>query len=344
MKKYISLLLVLMVVVSTVSGCKSQIDNTSYAQRYDRIMYKLAFALDQHFYPNLKGFFDLDDYGSTYSHQDQRYYLEELVNALDDVLYELDQIGYRTDDKTIQVYQSNIEYALKDIKSEAADFLKMDLIQETFPNKNTLYREVYFFMTEINDDILQFVESDRLLDLYLEPYRGGTTIKGLAEMKEKNHLRYTFTYLATATYIAPMADFTGLAVDPNRPWWLWSQNVLVYEMAFSMIVSFRDFYSASEQLPHGLPFVVGDGKVDQFRQRLEEGMAWYEGYYEVRKAYPHDFYQSDAFRAYQEEYGTARQGYFYDFSETYGDLVTMKEAYLALREMLYDEELWRLMY
>lgn len=345
MKRWLSLLLTVFLLVATLSGCdKEKLDNESYAKRYDRILYDLEYILDQHFYTSLRGFFDLNNFNQSYDHQTQRHNMDNLIRTMDDVLYELDLLGHQTDDSTIQTYQSKIEYALKDMRSISANFTRIDVMNELVPNKNTLYREVYFYMTSINDAMLQFTMYDGLLDVYLSAYRDGENYEGLAEMKQKNRLRYTYTYMMTATYIAPMYDYTGLQVDPDRPWFLWSQNVSVYEMSFSVILNFRDYYQAMATIEQGWGQEALQAKVKAFEEALSSTIDMYEVYYKVRSEYPHDFYQSGDFQAFQQEYGNARVGYYYDFKSEYEDLTTMKDAYLELRSMLFNKEMRGLMY
>lgn len=345
MKRLIAVFLGITFMIGLFAGCGRQsLSNEDYVKAYDQILYDLEITLENSFYNNLPGFFELEGFDRAYSHVDQRHHYTSLMSVLDDVMFRLDRLGPMTDDPTIQTYQSKVEYALKEIKAKASNFKDNDSMLALQPNKNTLYREVNHFMTQINRPMLQFIEYDRLLDDYLDPHRLDGGIDGLLEMKERNRLRYTYTYFMTATFIAPMSDYTGLQVDPDRPWALWGQDRMVYEMAFSILQNFRDYYRDLDGITESPHVWDENGAEFYFQESINQGIGFYEAYYEVRKTYPHDFYQSNLYRDYQEEMGNKRIGYFHDFTEDHEDLVEMREAYLSLRAMLFDGELHQLMY
>ncbi len=347
MKRLISLILGVVILLSSLSGCYTKtIENSEYVVAYDRIMFELESTLDEQVYRNLTGYFAMESFNDIYGHQDQVTYMKTLVGVLDNTLYELNQIGHKTNDEDIQFYQSNVEYALKDIRSQINNLLKLEVIESIMPNKNTLYRDVYRFMVGMNKAMLKYVENEMLLDKHLAQYREGSSLsEELSILKDKNRMRYLYAFMMTSTYIAPMQDYTGLHVYPARPWELRYIDVHhVYELSFAILIDFREFYVDYMQLLSQLPKERRSEEMIYFFEQVELTVGAYESYYNIRKTYPDDFYKSKDFESYQEAMGNRRIGYFNDFTEDYPDLIESGEAYMLIRRMLFDERLQNMMY
>ena len=245
MKRLLCLLLVTSLVVLTLSGCNSTgLENEVYVVEYDRIMFELETTLDTYVYSNLRGYYVDEGFNSVYAHQNQVVYMDHLIGVLDNVLFDLDVLGHKTEDPIIQAYQSKVEYSLKDIRGKCNNLMQVEVISSILHHKNTLYREVYRFMVDMNNAMLKVVENEILLYYYLTEFRqDDDSANGLSTLKEKNRMRYLYTYLMTASFIAPTADYIGLHVHPNYPWVLMhTKTHHVYELSFAVLLSFRDFY------------------------------------------------------------------------------------------------------
>ncbi len=347
MRKFISLMLVVTVLAMSFGGCSNRyLDNDLYVIAYDNIMVKLEQVMDKEVYNNLRGYFVDQGFNSTYAHKNQVTYIKHFLIVLDDVLYELDQLGHRTKDPMVQTYQSKVEYALKDMRSRTNNLLSTEVMNSLLPNKNTLYRTVYRYLVDMNNAMLSYVSNEILLSDYLANYRqGGQEQTALDSLKEKNRMRYLYTYLMTASFIAPTQDYTGLHVHPDYPWVLsLTKTYHVYELSFGVLLGFRDFYL--EYLPL-LSYESKGVRTDEmayFFEEIKVAVEAYETYYNVRKEYPRDFYTGDSFKDYQERQGNTRVGFRQDFREEYPDLIASGEAYGNIRSFMYNESLQNLMY
>jgi hypothetical protein len=342
MKKTIGAILVVTILVTMLSGCSMPyLDNSAYVKAYDAIIVQLETALDQHVYRHLSSLFAIEDFIEIYPHEAQVGSMEHLISVLDDVMYELDNLGNQSQDQTLLTYQSNIEYALKDIRSITKQFLNVDVVMSKRPNKNTLYREVYRYMSEMNEAVLQFVENDMAMSAYLDQYRQDTdAYESLRLMKAKNQMRYLYTYMMIATYIAPMEDYTGLHVNPSTPWILTERTTnMVYELSYAVLLDFREFYLSYVTLVDIMSDNAQTEDMNYFYTRIRETVDAYEVYYNIRRQYPNDFFLSGEFKSYQEDLGR-----FWDFKEDYEDLIQLRTNYRFIREMMFDEKLLKLMY
>ena len=346
-KAQLLILLMMATILLPLMGCRAKtLDNASYTVAYDEIMDMLEATLEEYVFMEMRDFYVLSGFNSTYNHRNQMTYMEVLVDTLDEVLYQLDQLGPSAEDPVIRAYQSEIEYALKEIRSRTNNLLKVEDLDTMIPGKSILYREVYRYMTGMNDDMLRLIQNEIGLDQYLDTYR---TDRELADkralLKEKNRLRYLYTYTAITSYLAPTDDYSGLHVSPNNPWVLiHKKTYMVYELSFALLYDFRDFYLAYMAIVDSETMVTKSEAFDYFFEQFNRTVEAYETYYQVRSTYPLDFYTGEIFKSYEVDSGNRRVGYFQDFDDQYTDLIAMKEAYITIREILADEKLWQLMY
>lgn len=341
-KRGILYMAIVMCLVLLMSGCQgAKLSDEEYATQYDQIMLKLEESLHGQVFYNLPGFFSGDFFSENYDHMVQVEALEHLIRVLDDVMYDLDTLGKRTDNQKILKEQSAIEYALNDIRGYTDQLLNTEVMGSVSPNKNTLYREVYRYMTGMNQAVLTYVESQNSLDAYLQQSRSdNASYDYLSDLKIKNRMRYLYTYMMITTYVAPMEDYTGLHVDPRFPWIRVERTTtMAYELSFAILFDFRDFYLSFVDMIDMSAVARADEDLLYFYENIAINVEAYETYFQIRSQYPGDFFLSGAYKAYQEQ-----QGRTWDFKEEYTDLIQMRNSYGIIRDLLSDEKMIGLMY